>query len=209
MAKYVHPNMIVDSSVSFLKNVTFDSSVYLQGVTHISSPAAASLGTPYALVVDSLGADVQIKNIQLGTMAFETSTNYYGKTEVNGLISDLSTLVFDRLDDIDSSISGLDLLTQSHTASIAQLDASIQRIDTSLGEIDTALDGKVSVSGDTMTGLLTLATAGFSLDGTTITDIDTSAGGGLTDSETALATSGAIKSYVDQQVVAASPLVTV
>jgi len=195
MAKYVHPNMIVDSSVSFLKNVTFDSSVYLQGVTHISSPAAASLGTPYALVVDSLGADVQIKNIQLGTMAFETSTNYYVKTEVDGLISDLSTFVFDRLDDIDSSISGLDLLTQQFATDINDVSLRVEDIEASLGDY-------VRKDGDTMTGLLTLAAAGFSLDGTTITDIDTSAGGGLTDSETALATSGAIKSYVDQQVVA-------
>jgi len=200
MAKYVHPNMIVDSSVSFLKNVTFDSSVYLQGVTHISNPANAT-GTPYALVVDSIGADVQIKNIQLGTMAFETSTNYYGKTEVDGLISDLSTFVFDRLDDIDSSISGLDLLTQQFATDINDVSLRVEDIEASLGEIDTALDGKVSVAGDTMTGLLTLAAAGFSLDGTTITDIDTSTDG-LGQLDTAIPTSGAVSKAIAEAIVA-------
>ena len=51
MAKYVQPNFIVDSSAAFLRNATFDSSVYLQGVTHINAPSAVSAGTPYAMVL--------------------------------------------------------------------------------------------------------------------------------------------------------------
>ena len=51
MAKYVQPNFIVDSSAAFLRNATFDSSVYLQGVTHINAPRAVSAGTRYALVL--------------------------------------------------------------------------------------------------------------------------------------------------------------
>ena len=53
MAKYVQPNILFDSSVSFLRNVTFDSSVYLQGVTHINAPTAVTSGTPYALVLET------------------------------------------------------------------------------------------------------------------------------------------------------------
>jgi hypothetical protein len=79
MAKYVQPNFIVDSSAAFLRNVSFDSSVYLKGVAHISSPVATT-GTPYALVVDSLAANTPIKSIQLGTIATQNASDYTLRT---------------------------------------------------------------------------------------------------------------------------------
>ena len=127
MAKYVQPNFIVDCSAAFLRNVTFDSSVYLQGVTHISSPAASSSGTPYALVVDSIGADVQIQSKQLGTMAFETSTNYYGKTQVDGLIADVSLVQSNWQKAQDASISALRAWELSQDASIVTCKIRSQR----------------------------------------------------------------------------------
>jgi len=200
MAKYVQPNFIVDSSAAFLRNVTFDSSVYLQGVTHINTPSAVSVGTPYALVLENgSGDDQQVKSKQLGTMAFETSTNYYSKGMVDVIVSDLSTLLDTRLDYMDTSIAYLNTQVQ-------QLDASIVRIDTSLNDtidlyeaINASLGEYVKKSGDTMTGLLNLATAGFSLDSVTITNIDTSAEG-LVTTNAGIPTSGAVKKYVDAQI---------
>ena len=89
MARYVQPNFIVDSSASFLRNVTFDSSVYFQGITHISSPDVTSSSTPYALVVESLGNDVVIKSIHLGSMATKTDTDYVLRTLFDTSISAL------------------------------------------------------------------------------------------------------------------------
>ena len=137
MAKYVQPNFIVDSSAAFLRNVTFDSSVYLQGVTHISSPAASSSGTPYALVVDSIGADVQIQSKQLGTMAFETSTNYYGKTQVDGLIADVSLVQSNWQKAQDASISALRAWELSQDASIVTLQNQIAAIN--IAEVSTRI----------------------------------------------------------------------
>jgi hypothetical protein len=125
MAKYVQPNFIVDSSASFLKNVTFDSSVYLQGVTHISSPGATITNTPYALVVGTIGVDVSIQSRQLGTMTWETSTNYYGKTKVDALISDVSTQVDTRLDNIDLSLGTLNGLINTSITDINNLETSV------------------------------------------------------------------------------------
>lgn len=137
MAKYVQPNFIVDSSAAFLRNITFDSSVYLQGVTHISSPAASSSGTPYALVVDSIGADVQIQSKQLGTMAFETSTNYYGKTQVDGLIADVSLVQSNWQKAQDASISALRAWELSQDASIVTLQNQIAAIN--IAEVSTRI----------------------------------------------------------------------
>jgi len=75
MAKFVQQNFDVYGIAEFKNSVQFDSSVYLQGVTHISSPVGTT-GTPYALVVDNLAANEAVKSIQLGTMATETATSY-------------------------------------------------------------------------------------------------------------------------------------
>ena len=116
MAKFVQPNILFDSSVSFLRNVTFDSSVYLQGVAHISSPTGTS-GTPYALVVDSLGADVEVKSIQLGTMATATATDYTLKSL------------------FDSSVAALKAKDTQQDASLALLYAKDANQDTSLNSL--------------------------------------------------------------------------
>lgn len=124
MAKYIQPNFIVDSSASFAKNAAFDSSLYIRGVAHISNPTA-STATPYALVVDSIGSNVQIKSRLLGTMAFETSTNYYSKGEVNVLISDVSTVIDSRLDNVDISLGVLNSWNASQDISINYLYGQI------------------------------------------------------------------------------------
>ncbi len=56
----------------------------------------------------------------------------------------------------------------------------------------------VDIDGDTMTGVLVFDNLGFTLDGVTIATIETQAEG-LTTSDTAMATSNAIRDYVDQQ----------
>jgi len=214
MAKYVQPNFIVDSSAAFLRNVSFDSSVYLKGTTHINAPATVTSGTPTALVLEqNTGNDLVVKSKVLGTMAFETSTNYYGKTQVDALIADVSGALDTRLDQIDLSLNALFVENDAQDASIValrlkdtQIDASIVRIDASLNDtidlyeaINASLGQYVKKSGDTMTGLLNLASAGFSLDGVTITNIDTSAEG-LVTTNAGIPTSGAVKKYVDAQI---------
>jgi hypothetical protein len=224
ISKFVAPNTVFDTSTSFLRNVTFDSSVYLQGVTHISSPGVTGAGTPYALVVDALGADASIQAKLLGTMAFETSTNYYGKTAVDNLIADVSGALDTRLDFIDTSIAGLDSLTRSHTAHLAQLDASVIRIDASLNDVidilslgfatnasvglafglrDTSIawlnTNKVNLAGDTMTGTLTVPQVNVStllIDGISIVGIDTSAEGFGVGLDTHIPTSALVKSAI-------------
>jgi len=89
MAKYVQPTFIVDSSASFLKNVGIDSSIFLKGSTFISSPVATT-GTPYALVVDSIGDRILVKSIHLGTMALKQSADY--DASISNLISKDATL---------------------------------------------------------------------------------------------------------------------
>jgi hypothetical protein len=116
MAKYVHPNMIIDSSAAFLKNVTFDSSVYFQGVTHINAPAAVSSQTPFALVLESgSGTDLQVKSVQLGTMAKENATSW--DASLSAIRTDIGNL--------ETSVGALDTLTQSHTTQLGIHNASI------------------------------------------------------------------------------------
>ena len=116
MAKYVHPNMIIDSSAAFLKSVTFDSSVYFQGVTHINAPAAVSSQTPFALVLESgSGTDLQVKSVQLGTMAKENATSW--DASLSAIRTDIGHL--------ETSVGALDTLTQSHTTQLGIHNASI------------------------------------------------------------------------------------
>jgi len=150
MAKYVQPNFIVDSSASFLKNVTFDSSVYLQGVTHISNPAITAETAAKVLMVDSIGVDVAIKYIQLGTMATETKTDYETKANIEsslGLI-DAKLLVHDTsiginqvellVHDTSIGINQVELLV--HDTSIGLNQVKLVNVDTSLGTVWTKFD---------------------------------------------------------------------
>jgi len=66
MAKYLQPNFIVDSSAAFLKNVTFDSSVLIRG--HLDIDGSLFIG-----------------DNALGTMAFESSTNFYASNQVDAI----------------------------------------------------------------------------------------------------------------------------
>jgi len=183
-SKFVAPNTVFDSSVSFLRNVTFDSSVYLQDTVHITLAAedAIQSNTPYALVVGTIGTDVSIQYRQLGTMAFETSTNYYSKPEIDGSINylyawdlakdasivnlrsnigEVSTRVNTVEGDIinlDSSIVDLDLLTQQHTTDIADVSSRVE-------DLENAAGNYVLKAGDTMTGPLTISNGGLVVAG--------------------------------------------
>ena len=112
MAKFVQPTFDVYGIAEFKNKVQFDSSVYLQGVTHISNPGITSSTTPYALVVNSIGSDVSIQSIQLGTMATETASNYYTSSGTDGAIatavgnvdSSLVTYIGTQVGNVDSSL---------------------------------------------------------------------------------------------------------
>jgi len=122
-----------------------------------------------------------------------------------------------------SDISDVSTRVQTNEADIAQLDASIIRIDASLNDvidildlgfvtetsiglfktnyIDPSLNAKLNLTGGTLSGLLTLASAGVTLDSVNIKTIDTSAEG-LSDSSTSLATSAAISKAISQAIAA-------
>ena len=71
VTKYVDLNTIFDSSTSFLKNTTFDSSIYI----NVVGPEV-SVDTPYAVITLGTGTNQLIRYRQLGDMAWEASTNY-------------------------------------------------------------------------------------------------------------------------------------
>jgi hypothetical protein len=123
MAKYVQPNFIVDSSAAFLRSVTFDSSslVYLRGKTYISNPSTA-IGTPIALVIDSIGTDIAIKSKQLGTMAFEASSNYTPSYVFNASVNFIGS----QIDNINSSLNLINNWEISQDASIQNLRAEVE-----------------------------------------------------------------------------------
>ena len=136
MAKYVQPNFIVDSSAAFLRNVTFDSSVYLQGVTHINAPSAVSAATPFALVLEEgTGSDLQVKSKQLGTMAFQDSATW--DNSIGLLETDISNL--------ESSVGDLDTLTQNLDSSVTTLDGLIQTNISDISDL-VSYDGIQDVS---------------------------------------------------------------
>jgi hypothetical protein len=170
--KFVAPNTLFDTSIAFLRNVTFDSSVYLQGITHISSPATSSSGTPYALVVDSIGGDVVVQSKQLGTIAFQQAADW--DASLNNLESSIGALDVltqthtTNITNLNSSVGALDLLTQQHTTDIFDVSARVNNLDSSL-------DLYVLKAGDTMTGPLTISGGGLSVAG----DVSITASGDL------------------------------
>jgi len=172
MAKFVQPTFDVYGIAEFKNSVQFDSSVYLQGVTHISSPVGTT-GTPYALVVDNLAANEAVKSIQLGTMATETASNYYTSSGTDGAIatavgnvdSSLVTYVGTEISKVDTSVSFLWSYDQVQDASV--LANTEKWADSNrnglLNQTETTLSFNDS------TGVLTLADAGsgwsYYLDG--------------------------------------------
>ena len=132
MAKFVQPNIYFDSSVAFLRNVTFDSSVYIQGVAHISDPFTVTSTTPYALVLESgSGTDLEIKIAQLGTMASETANDYATLTYVDGSLSVRDT----RLDNLDSSVIALEDYQDVQDVSILDLYSITDELDASINVV--------------------------------------------------------------------------
>ena len=145
MAKYVQPTFIVDSSATFLGNVAFDSSVFLEGSAFITSPVTSGSATPYALVVDSIGAKIQIKSLLLGTMATATAASYDASIVALRLkdtsIDASLNAIWVKFGNDDTSLN--DIWTQFGrvNASIGNVDTSINNIWTKLGNDDTSLNG--------------------------------------------------------------------
>ena len=100
---------------------------------------------------------------------------------------------------IDSKLFNTDASIQRIDSDIFTINSSIQRIDASLNDtldiydiLDASLMDKVSKSGDTMTGILVFdSSSGFTLDGITISKIDTSTEG-LSNLSNAIPTSNTI-----------------
>ena len=100
---------------------------------------------------------------------------------------------------IDSKLVNTDASIQRIDSDIFTINSSIQRIDASLNDtldiydiLDASLMDKVSKSGDTMTGILVFdSSSGFTLDGITISKIDTSTEG-LSNLSNAIPTSNTI-----------------
>jgi hypothetical protein len=151
MAKYVQPTFIVDSSASFFGNVGFDSSVFLQGSTFISSPATSGSGTPYALVVDSIGAKIQIKSFLLGTMAAKQSASYDASIfNIETSLGTLNGLINTNITDISNIETSLGILSNwdiSQDASIVALRAAGTRSWNGLTTTDNSvgLGGTLSI----------------------------------------------------------------
>ena len=170
-SKFVAPNTVFDSSVAFLRNTTFDSSVYLQGVTHITLGAedVINSSTPYALVVGTIGTDVSIQYRQLGTMAWEASAGYYYSSQVDGLISDVSlvantkiqdvsTAAFTYLEDLSTRVDGIDVSTAAFTY-LEDLSTRVDGIDLLIDDVSLVANNKfVDVSTAAFTYLEDLST---------------------------------------------------
>ena len=133
MAKYVQQNFDVYGIAEFKNSVQFDSSVYLKGVTHISSPQATGSTTPYALVVNSIGSDVSIQSIQLGTMATATAADYYTSAQTDTAIGDVSARV--------------DILEQTDTAYASDISDVSTRVET-LENYDAIQDASIQKNWD-------------------------------------------------------------
>jgi len=148
MARYTQPNFLIDSSSSFSKNVSFDSSTYLKGVTFISSPSESVLGTINSLVIDSIGPLIQIKYKQLGSMALETSLAWDAslikiKNDISNLDISIGTLNTWNTNQ-DTSISTLNDWNINQDGSISLLndinviqDISIINLETLINTFNT------------------------------------------------------------------------
>ena len=113
--------------------------VSIDATGHSLSIPGLTGGTTRTAIISDGGV---LKTQQLGTMALATETDYYTTTEVDGLITDVSTQLDTRLDFIDTSISDLDTLTQTHTTNIATNVTNIGYNDTSI----IALDGLIQTN---------------------------------------------------------------
>jgi len=147
MAKYVQPRIDFHGILESHNQLTIDASLILAGggdkaLQFTTALTTSTVDTPRALILE--GATGSVRERTLGTMAWEASTNYYPRSEVDGKFLELA--------------------------------------------------------GGTLTGGLVLDnTGGVALDSVTITTIDTSTDG-VSSLDTAIPTSGAVKSLVDSAI---------
>jgi hypothetical protein len=180
MAKFVQKIFDVYGVSQFRNQVTFDTSVFLTGATHISSPPASVANTPYALLVESIGSNVVIRYRQLGDMAWETTSTYVTRSLFDSSINSIYT----ELGYLESSIGDLDELTQIHDNSIGDIyeyqiiqDISIIALQNqtiqSWNGLTTTLDNSVGLGGtlDIPTVITATATNTLSLGGL-VTSLD-------------------------------------
>jgi hypothetical protein len=149
MARFVQPTFIVDSSARFLRSTAFDSSLFLKGPTYISSPPAAGTVTPYALVVNTLGTDISISSIQLGSMAIESSGTYATNASVNLAFATNASLGYltAKVISLDACLGPTTVLTYASNASIGNLTTRVNYLDTSLGtnwQLTSAINASTS-----------------------------------------------------------------
>jgi hypothetical protein len=144
MAKFVQKIFDVYGVSQFRNQVTFDTSVFLTGATHISSPPASVANTPYALLVESIGSNVVIRYRQLGDMAWETTSTYVTRSLFDSSISSIYT----ELGYLESSIGDLDILTQQNEDDIIDLYTEIGYLESSIGDLDELIQTHDNSIGD-------------------------------------------------------------
>jgi hypothetical protein len=158
--------VILKDSSGNLSILLSDNSTYSNlnvGKIFISSPNLSSLATPYALVIDSLGSNIEVKYKQLGTMAFEASSNYYIKTQtdifINTINSSIGWLNANKIGNSDNGLSVVGttvklggtlidpittiIVDSSHLLQILGLD--ISAIDNPYAFVSDAIDGKLKL----------------------------------------------------------------
>jgi len=134
--------------------------------------------TRTALILDGS----TLKTEQLGTMALEASSGYYYSTQVDTLITDVSTQLGGRLDNVDTSLGTLNGLINTNTADIGNVETSLGTlnglINTNTSNISTNTTdiGNIETSLGTLNGLINTNTSNISTNTTDIGNIETSLG---------------------------------
>ena len=123
MSKFVGKTFIVDSSAAFLRNVDFDSSVNLKGVTTLNLATASTDDTPYAIVAENTGQS-QLVYRQLGDMAWESSSNFASRSYVDSSLNERDNSINENtsaIADHESSLGNLTAWNEVQDASIEAL----------------------------------------------------------------------------------------
>jgi hypothetical protein len=175
ITKYTQPNIVFDASVSFIKNVQFDSSVYLKGITHITAPNSGS--DDYALVVSATTGTLQVNSRLLGSMAWTATTDYITKLNIDSSFIDIWTqfgYVESSLNDLDVSIGQLNTWNTDQDLSINALFSAttnawngLELTDSSVG-LGGALEQPTVITANVTN---TLSIAGLQLASTELTAV--------------------------------------
>ena len=134
MAKYVQPTFDVYGVAKFFNQITLDASIFLR------SPASTSvLDTPNALVIDSTGADQELKIRALGSMAWETASNYALASDLADVSTRLDTAETD-ITTIEGDITQLGTDIGDVSTRVQTNEGDIVQLGTDIGDVSTRLD---------------------------------------------------------------------